>query len=70
MKIPFIQTGKLRLFPALTLLFALLFGASTAVADLVGPYTPDANTLFLVALRRSGGWVGDDEPGHEGWKFL
>ena len=69
MKIPFIQTGKLRFFPALTLLFALLFGASTAMADLIGPYTPDANTLFLLHFDEAAGGSVTTNLGTKGGNF-
>ncbi len=69
MKIPFIQTGKLRFFPALTLLFALLFGTFSAVADLVGPYTPDANTLFLLHFDEAAGGSVTTNLGTKGGNF-
>ena len=54
---------------ALTLLFALLFGASAAFADLVGSYTPDANTLFLLHFDEAAGGSVTTNLGIKGGNF-
>src|SRR5580765_400120 len=41
----------------------------TAVADLVGPYTPDANTLFLLHFDEAAGGTVTTNVGSKGGKF-
>ena len=69
MRNPFNQTGKPRFTPVLALLCALIFGASPAVADLVGPYTPDANTLFLLHFDEAAGGSVTTNLGTKGGNF-
>ncbi len=67
--LPLIQTCSLRFIAALTLLFALLFGTTTVFADLVGPYTPDANTLFLLHFEEAAGGSVTTNLGTKGGNF-
>ncbi len=69
MRNPFIKTGSRRFASAITLVFALLLGAFPAFADLVGPYTPDTNTLFLLHFDEAAGGSVTTNLGTKGGNF-
>ena len=69
MRNPFTKTGSSRFSAAIALLFSLLLGAFPAFADLVGPYTPDANTLFLLHFDEAAGGSVSTNLGTKGGNF-
>ena len=58
-------TSALIRFPGICLVLAIAL-VQTAVADLVGPYTPDANTLFLFHFNEPAGATGTLNVGSKG----
>jgi len=65
----FARTGARRLAPAIVFFFSLLLGAAPALADLVGPYTPDTNTLFLLHFDEAAGGSVTANLGTKGGNF-
>jgi autotransporter-associated beta strand protein len=69
MRNPFTKTGSSRFSAATALLFSLLLSAFPAFADLIGPYTPDTNTLFLLHFDEAAGGSVTTNLGMKGGNF-
>ena len=64
-----LKSSRLAGLRALTLLLAAVFTPILARADLVGNYTADANTLFLLHFDEAAGGTFATNSGSKGGKF-